>query len=91
MSLLVTFVAILLAIISFGVLAIAPAVIATLLGRRARRELRDDSPAAAQRLAAIAWWMSVIAMALALVALAVLLLDVARVGEVGDRLVERAR
>ena len=87
-SILVGFIAIMLVVASFGVLSIPPAAIGLLLGSRARRELRDDSPPAARHLAAVAWWVSVVAMVLSVVAIVVLLLDV---GGIVDRLVERAR
>ena len=90
-SLLIGVVAIGLAIVTYGFGAIPPAAIAALLGRRASHELREESPAAARRLAALAWGTSVTVLALSLVALALLLLDLARLGDVANRLVERAR
>jgi hypothetical protein len=90
-SLLVTLLAIGLAVVSFGALSLPPAVLATLLARRAQHELPRSSPVGAQRLSVLAWWMSVAAMALSLVALVALLLDVARLGELGSRFVDRAR
>jgi hypothetical protein len=89
-SLLVTFVAIAMAPASFGVLSLAPAAVATLLARRARDELGRDSPTPAHALAAIAWWAAVVVLAFSLVALVILLLDVAGVDELGERVVEKA-
>src|SRR5919198_5063643 len=90
-SLLIAVVAIGLAAVTYGLGAIPPAAIATLLGRRARHELREETPPATRRLAALAHGTSVTALAFSLIALALLLIDLARVGEVANRLVERAR
>jgi hypothetical protein len=83
-------VAMLLVVASFGILSVPPAAIGMLLASRGRRELTADSGRAAQRFAALAWWMSVAAFALSAAALLLLVLDLAHVGGVADQAVEQA-
>ena len=82
-------VAVVLLVMSFGILSFPVAVGSLLLAARARRE-RPPVTSEPERLATVAWWLSIVMIAVSAVALLVLALDLTGAGTPGEG-VEEAR